>query len=60
MKPKLKPSGTKRLKVTYDGPVANFGFKFNLRRYNKGSKIHRIVPGFVLQGGDTSGLDGMG
>jgi len=26
----------------------------------KGSKIHRIVPGFVLQGGDTSGLDGMG
>jgi hypothetical protein len=33
-KPKLKPSGTKRLKLTYDGPVSNFAFNFNLRRYS--------------------------
>jgi hypothetical protein len=33
MKPKLKPPGTKRLKLEYDGLLSNFGFKFNLRRY---------------------------
>ena len=34
IKPKLKPPGTKRLKLEYDGLLSNFGFKFNLRRYN--------------------------
>ena len=34
IKPKLKPPGTKRLKLEYDGQLSNFGFKFNLRRYN--------------------------
>jgi len=33
MKPKLKPPGTKCLKLEYDGLLSNFGFKFNLRRY---------------------------
>ena len=33
MKPKLKPPGTKRLKLEYDGLLSNFAFKFNLRRY---------------------------
>ena len=33
MKPKLKPPGTKRLKLEYDGLLSNFGFKFSLRRY---------------------------
>jgi len=33
MKPQLKPPGTKRLKLEYDGLLSNFGFKFNLRRY---------------------------
>jgi hypothetical protein len=36
MKPKLKTPGTKRLILEYDGLLANFGFKFNLRRYNWG------------------------
>ena len=34
MRPKLKPPGIKRLKLGYDGLLSNFGFKFNLRRYN--------------------------
>ena len=33
IKPNLKPPGTKRLKLGYDGLLSNFGFKFNLRRY---------------------------
>jgi hypothetical protein len=41
MKPTLNPPGIKRLnlpkpfKVDYDGLLLNFGFKFNLRRYNE-------------------------
>jgi hypothetical protein len=35
MKPKLKPPGTKRLKLNYDEPLSTFAFKFNLRRYIK-------------------------
>jgi len=34
MKPMLKPSGTKRLKLTYGEPVSKIAFKFNLRRYS--------------------------
>jgi hypothetical protein len=34
MKPKLKPSGTKRLKLNCDTLFSTFAFKFNLRRYN--------------------------
>jgi len=34
MKPTLKPLGTKRLKLEYDGLLSNFGFKFSLRRCN--------------------------
>jgi hypothetical protein len=37
IKPKLKPPGTKRLKLKSDEPVSSFGFKFNLRRYIMGS-----------------------
>jgi hypothetical protein len=35
MKLMLKPPGTKRLKLEYDGLLSNFGFKFSLRRYIK-------------------------
>ena len=35
IKPKLKAPGSKRLKLRYDGPLSNFAFKFNLRRYSK-------------------------
>ena len=37
VKPKLKPPGTKRLKLKYDEPLSKFAFKFNLRRYIKAS-----------------------
>ena len=33
MKPKLKPPGTKRLKLKCDVLLSNFAFKFNLRHY---------------------------
>jgi hypothetical protein len=34
MKPKLKPPGTKRLKLKFDILLPTPAFKFNLRRYN--------------------------
>jgi hypothetical protein len=34
LRPKLKPPGTKRLKLEYEGLLSIFGFKFNLRRYH--------------------------
>jgi len=34
IKPKLKPPGTKRLKLKYDELLSTFAFKFNLRRYS--------------------------
>jgi len=36
MKPKLKPPGSKLLKLKFDKPLSDFAFKFNLRRYNTG------------------------
>ena len=33
IKPILKPPGTKRLKLEYDGLLSNFAFNSNLRRY---------------------------
>jgi hypothetical protein len=35
IKPKLKPPGTKRLKLKCDGLLLSFAFKCNLRRYTK-------------------------
>ena len=34
IEPKLKTSGTKRLKLKYDQHLSNVAVKFNLRRYN--------------------------
>jgi len=34
MKPKLKPLGNKRLKLTFNGPLSSYSFKFNLRHYS--------------------------
>jgi len=34
-KPKLKPPGTKRLKLKCDKLLSNFAFNFNLRRYTE-------------------------
>ena len=36
MKPKLKPPGTKCLKLNCDMLLSTSAFEFNLRRYNKG------------------------
>jgi len=36
IKPTLKAPGSKRLKLIFDGPLSNFAFKFNLRRYTWG------------------------
>jgi len=33
MKPTLKASGSKRLKLLFDEALSSFAFKFNLRRY---------------------------
>jgi len=33
IKPKLKASGNKRLKLKYDELLSNFAFNFNLRRF---------------------------
>jgi hypothetical protein len=33
IKPKLKPPGTKRLKLKHDEPLSTFAFNFSLRRY---------------------------
>jgi len=35
IKPTLKAPGMRPLKLTYDKPLSNFAFKFNLRRYMK-------------------------
>ena len=42
IKPMLKTPRTKRLKLTNVRLLSNFGFKFNLRRYN-------LVGFFVVQ-----------
>ena len=34
MKSKLKPPGTMRLKLRYDGPLSISAFRINLRRYS--------------------------
>jgi len=61
LKPKLKPPGSKRLKLKCDVLLSNFAFKFNLRRYTGGPPPparrcagHALVPhraGLILVGG---------
>jgi hypothetical protein len=41
MKPKLKPPGTKRLKLTSDTLLSNSAFKFNWRRY---TPVLQVAP----------------
>ena len=38
IKPKLKPPGTKRLKLNCDILVSSSAFEFNLRRYTTGKR----------------------
>jgi len=37
MKPTMKAPGIQLLKLKYGKPFSNFGFKFNLHRYNEGA-----------------------
>ena len=50
MKPKLKPPGTKRLKLEYDGLLSNLGFKFNLRRYNLEQQCAKLAISVAKEG----------
>jgi len=43
IKPKLKPPGTKRLKLNCDVLLSTSAFKINLRRYNEGPLLV-VVP----------------
>ena len=45
--PKLKPPRNKRLKLEYDGPLPNFGFKFSLRRYTMGNSLAQSTATFT-------------
>jgi len=47
MKPMLKGSGNKRLKLNYEQLLSNFAFNFNLRRYNAGTQIRAAAAGAV-------------
>jgi hypothetical protein len=38
----LKAPGTKSLKLKYDGPLSNFGFNCNFRRYAMGFNAVRL------------------
>ena len=38
IKPKLKPPGTKRLKLKHEELLSNFGFQFKSRRYTMGHR----------------------
>jgi len=42
MKPMLRAPGYTLLKLIYDGPLSNFAFNFNLRRYTEGA--HAAAP----------------
>ena len=43
MKPKLKPPGTKRLRLKHDGLPSNCAFELNLRRYTEGQSKYRMM-----------------
>jgi len=47
MKPKMKPPGTKRLKLKQNRLLSNVAFKFNLRRYNleRGTRVCIVEVG---------------
>jgi hypothetical protein len=52
IKPTLKASGAKRLKLKYDEPLSNVAFEFNLRRYSKVENSgHYIDPSATTAGG---------
>jgi len=57
MKSKLKPPGTKRLKLKYDNVISSFAFNFNLRRYN-GGNIFLLSMAWLPYGASVTGQGG--
>jgi hypothetical protein len=54
IKPTLKASGTKRLKVRHDVPLSSFAFKIILRRYNV--FIHyTLLVAYISKVGEITG-----
>jgi 4-hydroxy-3-methylbut-2-enyl diphosphate reductase IspH len=50
VKPKLKPPGTKRLKLNCDILLSTSAFKFNLRRYTVDNSIlHKLAHGELVE-----------
>ena len=45
--PTLKAPGTECLKLNYDNMLSNFGFNFNLRRYNSAAVLVRAADGIA-------------
>jgi len=45
IKPTLKPTGTKRLKLKHNQLLSNFAFKFNMRRYDEAGRPGRRAGG---------------
>jgi hypothetical protein len=43
MTPELKAPGNMLLKLRHDGPLSNFAFKFNLRCYDEGAPVTRLL-----------------
>ena len=56
MKPKLKPPGTKRLKLKHDVLLSTFAFKFNLRRYTLYQQLLAWMVHGLLAGAYTRPL----
>ena len=46
-KPKLKPPGTKRLKLEYDKLHSIFAFKFHLRRHKEEEEARGVVASAI-------------
>jgi len=53
IKPTLKPTGTKRLKLKCDILLSTSAFKYNLRRYN-GADGHHVTNVILSPGGSVS------
>jgi len=53
IKPKLKPPGTKRLRLKCDILLSTFALKFKLRRYNEGAEAGAGAGAGAVAGAQT-------
>jgi len=54
IKPASKAPRTKPLNLIYDGPLSNFAFKSNLRRYIPEAELLALVDTFIRHSFDGS------